>query len=66
MMENKTGELIKVQGNGKEYLARMIVCESDNCNENAETKVYDGKFYCGKHGEEKVGNFVKTATQFKV
>ena len=53
-------ELIKIKVGEKECFAKLLVCENESCNEPATTKLtQDNKFYCDKHGQEKVGDFIK-------
>ena len=53
-------ELIKIQFGEKECFAKLVFCEAGNCDEPATTKLtQDSKFYCDKHGQEKVGGFIK-------
>ena len=52
-------ELIKIKVGEKECFAKLIFCSKEDCKDFAETKLtQDDKFYCEKHGGEKVGNFM--------
>ena len=53
-------ELIKIKVGEKECFAELLVCEVEECKDFATTHLtQDNKFYCDKHGEEKVGGFIK-------
>lgn len=57
----KKENIIKIKGaDDKEYFAEIIKCEFKDCNELATVRLtQDNKFYCDKHGQEEVGNFIK-------
>jgi len=59
-MEERKEEMIKIKVGEKECYAKLIICSFENCNEPSETRLtQDSKFYCNKHGQEKVGGFIK-------
>lgn len=61
MDKNIVEQLIKIKGiDNKEYFAKVIMCENDECNRPSTLHLtQDDKFYCDKHGKEKVGSFIK-------
>ena len=54
--------IIKIKaGEDKEVFCKLIICAKEDCNLPSELHLtQDDKFYCKKHGEEQVANFIKT------
>ena len=54
-------QLIKIKGaDGKEYFAKAIKCENDECNKLATLHLtQNDKFYCDEHGKKEVGSFIE-------
>ena len=57
-------ELIKIKVGEKECFAELLFCENnEECKDFAEVHLtQDDKFYCDKHGQEKVGGFIKAVS----